>query len=344
MSRVSSLSVATYDNNGNTLTDASGKSHTWDFENRLVSAVVPWTGTVTFKYDPFGGRFQKSSPLGTTNYLYDGMDVGANVIEEVDNSGSTLTRYTQSDAIDQPLAILRGGATSYYHGDGLGSITSLTSTAGSLANTYSYDSFGKLSASTGGVNNPFQYTGRDNDTENGLRYYRARYYDPNVGRFLSEDPMRWTGGLDFYAYATNNPLTWTDPFGLMVGDEAVTIVLDIGFYASCAEAQKREFQPFSGKGHPRYAHCMASCYLVKRCGGTGLAWSAGITKEFQDLYTCIKTGSRASCNTAFQPSDLRDNTLGRACPKNRSCEDQCQGLRNEPDAPPGPFYRRPFLR
>ena len=62
-----------YDANGNTLSDPSGKSYTWDFENRLTQAVVPGTngGTTTFKYDPFGRRIQKSGPLGTTNYLYD---------------------------------------------------------------------------------------------------------------------------------------------------------------------------------------------------------------------------------------------------------------------------------
>jgi YD repeat-containing protein len=66
------LTVA-YDANGNTLTDASGRSFTWDFENRLTQAVVPGAngGTTTFKYDPFGRRIQKSGPLGTTNYLYD---------------------------------------------------------------------------------------------------------------------------------------------------------------------------------------------------------------------------------------------------------------------------------
>jgi YD repeat-containing protein len=64
---------ATFDANGNTLSDASGKSYSWDFENRLTQAVVPGTngGTTTFKYDPFGRRIQKSGPLGTTNYLYD---------------------------------------------------------------------------------------------------------------------------------------------------------------------------------------------------------------------------------------------------------------------------------
>jgi len=74
----------TYDNNGNTLADAQGRIFTWDFENRLVQAVVPGTngGTTTFRYDPFGRRIQKSGPLGTTNYLYD----GANSIDEVDGS------------------------------------------------------------------------------------------------------------------------------------------------------------------------------------------------------------------------------------------------------------------
>jgi YD repeat-containing protein len=74
----------TYDANGNTLSDPSGRTYTWDFENRLVQAVVPGTGATTFRYDPFGRRIQKSGPLGTTNYLYDGTDGDANLIEELD--------------------------------------------------------------------------------------------------------------------------------------------------------------------------------------------------------------------------------------------------------------------
>src|SRR5271166_2940023 len=122
----------TYDNNGNTLTDASGKTYTWDFENRLTQAVVPGTGTTTFKYDPFGRRIQKAGPLGTTNYLYDGN--GENVIEEVDSNGNTLARYAEL-ALDEPYAELRSGTASYYQQDGLDSVTSLTNSAGVLANT-----------------------------------------------------------------------------------------------------------------------------------------------------------------------------------------------------------------
>jgi YD repeat-containing protein len=157
-----------YDANGNTLSDPSGKSYSWDFENRMTQAVVPGTGATTFKYDPFGRRIQKSGPLGTTNYLYD----GPHGIEETDNSGNTLARYTQGRGVDEPLAQLRSGTTSYYEQDGLGSVTSLSNSVGAVANTYTYDGYGKPTASTGTLVNPFQYTGREFDSETGIYYYR----------------------------------------------------------------------------------------------------------------------------------------------------------------------------
>lgn len=144
------------DANGNTQTDPSGKTYTWDFENRLTQVVVPGNGTTTFRYDPFGRRIQKSGSLGTTNYLYD----GPNLLEEVDSSGNVLARYTQSGLIDEPLSELRSGTTSYYEQDGINAVSSLSNSAGALANTYTYDSFGKLTASTGTLINPFQYTSR----------------------------------------------------------------------------------------------------------------------------------------------------------------------------------------
>ena len=116
--------------------------------------------------------------------------------------------------IDEPLAELCSGTTSYYSLDGLGTVTSLTSSAGALANTYVYDSFGNLTASSGPVTNRFRFTGREFDTESGLEYYRARYYDSNAGRFLTEDPVRYKGGLNFYRYAADNPVNFVDPRGL----------------------------------------------------------------------------------------------------------------------------------
>jgi RHS repeat-associated protein len=210
-----------YDANGNTLSDASGKSYTWDFENRLTQAVVPGTngGTTIFKYDPLGRRIQKSGPLGTTNYLYDGF----NVLQEADSSGNIIARYAQALGLDQPLSEFRSSTTSYYEADGLGSITSLTNSAGTTAETYGYDTFGNLLATTGTLINPIRYTSRELDSETGLNYFRARYYDATAGRFLSEDPIDFGGGINFYTYVANSPTNWVDPFGfaaLSYGDIA----------------------------------------------------------------------------------------------------------------------------
>ncbi len=206
-----------YDANGNTLTDPSGKQYTWDVENRLVQAVVPGTngGTTTFKYDPFGRRIYKSGPLGTTNYLYDGINSKANVIDEVDNSGNILARYALTNNVDQPLAEVRGANTSYYEADVLGSVTSLSNPTAGLTNSYIYDAFGNLTTTSGTLANPFQFTGRDSDPETSLYYYRARYYAPQIGRFISEDPTQFGGGNNFFVYARNNPVRFNDPSGLI---------------------------------------------------------------------------------------------------------------------------------
>jgi RHS repeat-associated protein len=115
--------------------------------------------------------------------------------------------------VDEPLAMLRGGATNYYQADGLGSITSLSNSAGALAQGYTFDSFGKQTSSSGSLTNPFHYTAREFDTETNLYYYRARYYDANPGRFISEDPLGWDVGPNYYAYVDNSPLVLDDPSG-----------------------------------------------------------------------------------------------------------------------------------
>jgi RHS repeat-associated protein len=201
----------TYDSDGNTLIDAAGRSYTWDFENRLTQAVNPGVGTTNFKYDPFGRRIQKSGPLGTTNYLYSGL----RPIGDIDGSGNVIVRYTTGRGIDEPLSELLSMTTSYYEQDALGSITSLSNSAGSLASTYTFNSFGMLTASTGTITNRFQYTGREFDQETGIYDYRNRYYDQEQGRFLSEDPIRFRGGLNVYQYARNNAATYVDHLGLL---------------------------------------------------------------------------------------------------------------------------------
>jgi RHS repeat-associated protein len=158
-----------------------------------------------------GRRIYKSSASGTSIYAYD----GDNLVEETNSSGVVVARYAQTQNIDEPLVMLRGGAASFYNADGLGSVTSLTNSSGAAAETYTYDSFGKQTVSAGSLVNPFQYTGREFDAETGLYYYRARYYDSTTGRFLSEDPIGFTGGdVNTYRYVQNSPVNFTDPVGL----------------------------------------------------------------------------------------------------------------------------------
>lgn len=197
-----------YDNNGNLISKTVGgntTSYTWDYENRLTSVQLPnGGGTVRYKYDPFGRRIQKSAASGTTIYLYDRSDVN----EELSSTGSVLTIYTNGVGVDEPLAISTGDVTNYVEQDGIGSVTSVSGSAGALTGANSYDSFGN--APTPNVRS---FTGREWDQEIGTYYYRARYYDPNTGRFLSEDPIQFRGGSNFYEYAYNSPIRFIDPSG-----------------------------------------------------------------------------------------------------------------------------------
>jgi RHS repeat-associated protein len=204
----------TYDNNGNTLTKTIGTNTTtygWDYENQLTSVTLPASGgTVSFKYDPLGRRIYKSSPAVTSIFAYD----GENLAEETSSSGSVVARYANGRHIDELLEMIRSSSTLFYNADALATVTSLSNGTGGLSQTYSYDAYGTQTGSSGSATNLFRFTGRELDTETALNYYRARYYDPAVGRFLSEDPEGFGGGDNFYAYVANNPSLWNDPFGL----------------------------------------------------------------------------------------------------------------------------------
>lgn len=162
--------------------------------------------TNTYKYDFAGRRTSKKIVNSTTEYIYDGL----NVIAE---RGALLADFVFGPGIDEPLAMLRAGQVYYYAADGLGSIGSINNTTGTVQNTYAYDVWGVLRNQTGTLGNPFGYTSREFG-ENGLLYYRARYYKPDIGRFISEDPFRFRADTSFYRYVANRPLVMTDPSGL----------------------------------------------------------------------------------------------------------------------------------
>jgi len=94
----------------------------------------------------------------------------------------------------------RGGQSYYYHSDGLGSVTNPTDSTGTIVESYAYDVFGKPSA-VSTVGNRYMFTGREYDAETELYYYRNRYYDNGIGRFVSVDPIGESGTSNLYTYS-----------------------------------------------------------------------------------------------------------------------------------------------
>jgi RHS repeat-associated protein len=195
-----------FDVNGNLSSDGNN-SYTWNARNQLAS-ISGAMGTASFQYDAFGRRTNKYVNGIATSYLYDNF----NIVQEL--SGSTATANLVSGGIDELFTRKDTGIWSVLP-DALGSTLALADAGGTPATRYTYEPFGAVTVSGPTNTNSYQYAGRENDG-NGLYYYRARYYESGTGRFLSEDPLQYGGGLNFYAYALNNPISFTDPFGLDV--------------------------------------------------------------------------------------------------------------------------------
>jgi len=199
------------DSNGN-LTQKTEGSDTWGYEwnarNELTRVTKNSVEQARFSYDPLGRRVEKVAGGITTAFSYD----GDSILREV--RGSAILKYVQGLGIDEPLAQEDGsGALTYFHTDTLGSVVRSTNPTGAVTLTRQYDAWGNIE---GGANEPgYAFTGREWDPEVGLYYYRARYYDPKSGRFISTDPIGFRGGVNFYSYVRNRPVSLIDPLGLM---------------------------------------------------------------------------------------------------------------------------------
>ncbi len=202
----------TYDNNGNltSIADATGTTlYTWSARNQFTGISSP-TVNANFVYDGLARREKKTINNNLTEFLFDGV----NPVQET--SGATiLANILPGLGIDEYLTrtdVIAGVASNFLT-DALGSTVALADSAGTVQTEYTYEPFGVTSVTGAPNSNSFQYTGRENDGTN-FYYYRARYYQPALQRFASEDPIGFSGGINFFSYVYNNPLEFTDPYGL----------------------------------------------------------------------------------------------------------------------------------
>ncbi|MDZ4282433.1 MAG: RHS repeat-associated core domain-containing protein, partial [Hydrogenophaga sp.] len=218
----------THDANGNLTTkqntaDSNDRTaYTWDSNNRLTQIAQPGL-TASFSYDAFGRRIQSSIIKGgstsTVQYLYEGFQ-SLGEIRDGKLSHRLLTGLSMDETIAR-MAINTSGnkdaaSSRLYMIDALNSVIAQLNDedSASVANSYAYSPYGESQTiGPDATGNPIQYTSRENDGT-GLYFYRARYYDSALMRFVSSDPIGLLGGTNTFAYADGSPATKTDPLGL----------------------------------------------------------------------------------------------------------------------------------
>jgi RHS repeat-associated protein len=221
--------VTSIDYPGNRIRAANGYSFDYDADGNLISKTGPgftqtlqWNEvgqltsvttnghTTNFTYDGFGRRVS-----GDTYYLYD----GANLFMELTSGGNVTAEYAYLPGTDHPLMVSRGTELLYFAMDPTsGSVHGLIRDGDAVVRAqYGFTPFGQLEAgsfdNTQNGANPLRFAAREYDASTGLYYFRSRYYDPQVGRFISEDPVGVSGGINLYAYAGNDPINGSDPMG-----------------------------------------------------------------------------------------------------------------------------------
>jgi len=213
-----------YHSNGNLMNKTMGNDvidFSWDYQNRLVQ-ITRNGKNVVFKYDGLGNRIAKIEDSVETRYVIDRSGEFSKVLAETDSNGNILAYYVYGLGLISKIS--PAGEAYFYHYDAIGSTVGVADSSGNFVNKYSYGPFGKVLGQEEAIANPFKYVGRDGvmDDGIGLLYMRARYYDPEIGRFINKDPIGLLAGINPFIYGENNPLRFSDPSGLDGWDIALS--------------------------------------------------------------------------------------------------------------------------
>jgi RHS repeat-associated protein len=215
--------IFTYDGRGNLISEYKDDNnytiYEWNAMNLLSRVRIVRDGEVTvteYGYDHLGNRIEQVVNGVRTKYTIDIVKPFSQVREESNISGVTTYNYSIWD--QKPLSMYKDGNTYYFQGNHQGSVSLLIDENKQVVNRYTYDGYGRILGRQENVLNPFNFTGEMSDA-NGLVYLRARYYKPEIGRFLSEDPYsgneRNPVSQHPYLYVENNPIVNTDPSGAL---------------------------------------------------------------------------------------------------------------------------------
>ncbi|ELQ06953.1 putative Rhs protein, partial [Pseudomonas fluorescens BRIP34879] len=201
---------------GNQIRERRGKGHAvvteyrYDCQHRLIAVKKPNGQIAHYRYDPFGRRISKTVDGVTTEFFWQGDKLIA------EHHADRHRSYLYEPDTFRPLALLEGfgpDATKPYHYqlDHLGTPQELTAANGEIVWSAHYRAYGHISRlDVGKIDNPLRFQGQYFDQESGLHYNRHRYYNPDVGRYLTPDPVKLAGGINAYQYVPN-PTGWVDP-------------------------------------------------------------------------------------------------------------------------------------